>query len=339
MEQRKKCLSSPSLRTRFPSPRAAVDCPCVPWRARGRLVRTPGVPTDRPANRHYSPPPRSLAPAPDCPGSRHHSAASRAASAAAAHADILPPRNTSDRELASMAERPCRTRHTAAPPSMRLRSAKLSEVRYRPAVNRFFTNSRKRQKLRWLSIQWLHSGEHRWVNSGERQGRRPHGRVQVELREADLASWMQTPFRRQRQNPRDVLLAAMTDFSNSALASRAVAFYDDPQQFEEFLGKSRISHRRTAVRSRSTRHSSQRAIEAFKYHARELGLSPRGLTIGSLRYPSVIALGVLQRSFAVGRGNHRALRRRFGRRDNQGLACWGAGCRPPMLRSRWRSSW
>jgi hypothetical protein len=53
---------------------------------------------------------------------------------------------------------------------MRLRSAKLSEVRYRPAVNRFFTNSRKRQKLRWLSIQWLHSGEHRWVNSGERQG-------------------------------------------------------------------------------------------------------------------------------------------------------------------------
>jgi hypothetical protein len=27
----------------------------------------------------------------------------------------------------------------------------------------------------------------------------------------------------------------MTDFSNSALASRAVAFYDDPQQFEEFL--------------------------------------------------------------------------------------------------------
>jgi hypothetical protein len=78
-----------------------------------------------------------------------------------------------------------------------------------------------------------------------------------------------------------------------------------------------------AVRSRSTRHSSQRAIEALKYHARELGLSPRGLTIGSLRYPSVIALGVLQRSFAVGRGNHRALRRRFGRRGNQGLACWG----------------
>jgi hypothetical protein len=71
-----------------------------------------------------------------------------------------------------MAERPCRTRYTAAPPSMRLRSAKLSAVRYRPAVNRFFTNSRKRQKLRWLSIQWLHSGEHRWVNSGERQGLR-----------------------------------------------------------------------------------------------------------------------------------------------------------------------
>jgi len=27
----------------------------------------------------------------------------------------------------------------------------------------------------------------------------------------------------------------MTDFSNSALASRAVTFYDDPQQFEAFL--------------------------------------------------------------------------------------------------------
>ena len=75
--------------------------------------------------------------------------------------------------------------------------------------------------------------------------------------------------------------------------------------------------------SETRRHSSQRAIEALKHHARELSLSPRGTTIGSLRDPIVIALGVLQRSLAVGHGNHRALRRSFGRRDNQGLACWG----------------
>jgi len=49
-----------------------------------------------------------------------------------------------------------------------------------------------------------------------------------------LASWVQR-FRRKTHDPRDVLLAAMTDFSNSALASRAIAFYDDPQQFEVFL--------------------------------------------------------------------------------------------------------
>ena len=40
---------------------------------------------------------------------------------------------------------------------------------------------------------------------------------------------------RQRPDPRDVLLAAMTDFSDSDLASRAVAYYDNPQQFEAFL--------------------------------------------------------------------------------------------------------
>src|SRR4029453_9842655 len=61
-----------------------------------------------------------------------------------------------------------------------------------------------------------------------------YDRVQVELREAYLASWVQR-FRRKTKDPRDVLLAAMTDFSNSALASRAVAFYDNPQQFEAFL--------------------------------------------------------------------------------------------------------
>ena len=63
----------------------------------------------------------------------------------------------------------------------------------------------------------------------------PRGRVRVELKEADLARWILRPFRRQRQDPRDVLLAAMTDFGDAALASRAVAFYDDPQQFEAFL--------------------------------------------------------------------------------------------------------
>src|SRR5262249_20264701 len=57
----------------------------------------------------------------------------------------------------------------------------------------------------------------------------------VELKEADLARWIQRLFRRQRQDPRDVLLAAMTDFGDAALASRAVAFYDDPQPFEAFL--------------------------------------------------------------------------------------------------------
>ena len=50
-----------------------------------------------------------------------------------------------------------------------------------------------------------------------------------------MASWVQMLFRRQRQDPRHVLRQAVTDFSNSALASRALAFYDDPQQFEAFL--------------------------------------------------------------------------------------------------------
>ena len=49
-----------------------------------------------------------------------------------------------------------------------------------------------------------------------------------------MASWVQR-LRRKTQDPRDVLLAAMTDFSDSDLASRAVAFYDNPQQFETFL--------------------------------------------------------------------------------------------------------
>src|SRR5215475_8985222 len=63
----------------------------------------------------------------------------------------------------------------------------------------------------------------------------PRGRVRVEPKEADLARWIERLFRRQRQDPRDVLLAAMSDFSGSDLASRAGAFYDNPQQFEAFL--------------------------------------------------------------------------------------------------------
>jgi hypothetical protein len=50
-----------------------------------------------------------------------------------------------------------------------------------------------------------------------------------------LASLVQKLFRRKSEDPRDVLLAAMIDFSNSALASRALAFFDDPRLFEEFL--------------------------------------------------------------------------------------------------------
>ena len=40
---------------------------------------------------------------------------------------------------------------------MHLRSAKLSEVRYRPAVNGFFTNSRNGKSFDGYN-QWIHSG-------------------------------------------------------------------------------------------------------------------------------------------------------------------------------------
>jgi hypothetical protein len=55
-----------------------------------------------------------------------------------------------------------------------------------------------------------------------------------------LARWIERPFRPQGQDPRAVLLAAMTDFGGSALAARAVAFYDDPRQFEAFLDGLRL---------------------------------------------------------------------------------------------------
>src|SRR5262249_28682836 len=157
MELPKAPLTSPSLRTRLP-PLPAADNPAVAAsHARDRLVRTQGFPTDTLASRHCSPAPTHVAHEPDCPGSRHHPAASRAPSPPAEHPATLPSRNPLDQEPAAAAEMPCRTRHIAAPPSMRLRPSQPGRVRYRPAVNGLVTNSRKRRNYRWRSIQWAHS--------------------------------------------------------------------------------------------------------------------------------------------------------------------------------------
>src|SRR5215510_10278867 len=37
------------------------------------------------------------------------------------------------------------------------------------------------------------------------------------------------------RSPRDVLLAAMTDLANPALAAKALSLYDNPREFEAFL--------------------------------------------------------------------------------------------------------
>jgi hypothetical protein len=37
------------------------------------------------------------------------------------------------------------------------------------------------------------------------------------------------------RSPRDVLMAAMTDFATPALAAKALSFYDNPREFEAFL--------------------------------------------------------------------------------------------------------
>jgi hypothetical protein len=163
-------LSSPSLRTCSPPPpSAADDCAVAFLLARDRPVRTRGVPNDRPANTRYSLVPMRAAPALDCRRSPHPPAAWRAATAAVGRADNLPSRSTVDRELADTAETPPRTRHTAALPSMRLRPANLSGVRYRSAINELVTNATG-DTPSCRSIQWVHFYEHRWVNSCERQG-------------------------------------------------------------------------------------------------------------------------------------------------------------------------
>src|SRR5262245_51164552 len=164
MEQRKNPLSSPSLQTGLSPQNAAGDPVCAPLSACGSPQRNLGAPFDRSANTCCSPVPTRVAPAPDYPGSRYHPAAWRAASAAVGCADTLPSRNTSDRELADTAERPPRTRHTAAPPSMRLRSANQNGVRYRSAVNGLVTNSGAapwEASIRFNSNQRVPSREHR----------------------------------------------------------------------------------------------------------------------------------------------------------------------------------
>ena len=161
MEKRKSSLSSPSLRTPFPPPRAAGDPVGAASPPRGRLARTRGVPNDRTASRRYSPPPTRVALAPDCPGSRHLPAAWPAASAAAAFADTLPSRNMSDREPADTAETPRRTPHTADRPSCVPSPDNLSRVRYRSAVNGLVTNSRMPEKPSTLVNSPVHSREHR----------------------------------------------------------------------------------------------------------------------------------------------------------------------------------
>jgi len=168
MEQRKRCLSSPSLQDSSPAACHPVDAA-----SRGSLAHSRGAPIDTLASRRCSPPPTHVAHVPDCPGSRHHPAAWPAASVAAGHADTLSFRNTLDREPVGVAETPRRTRHIAAPPSTRPPPRHLSRVRYRPAVNGLVTNSRAAEKHRWQSIQFRVSlpMSTAWVNSNERQHR------------------------------------------------------------------------------------------------------------------------------------------------------------------------
>lgn len=50
-----------------------------------------------------------------------------------------------------------------------------------------------------------------------------------------MTGWLQNVLGGPRQSPREILLAAMTDFANPELAARAVQFYDNPQEFEAYL--------------------------------------------------------------------------------------------------------
>jgi hypothetical protein len=169
MKQRKSCLSSPSLQTGLSPPHAAGDPVCAAWSPRGLLAHTAGAPIDTPANTSCALQTRNVAPAPDCPGSRHLPAAWRAASAAAGYADTFPPHNISDRELADTAEMPCRKRHTPLVHRSAPRPDNLSGVRYRSAVNRLVTNSRGSGSID-RNIQRVPFAEQTQVHSRERQG-------------------------------------------------------------------------------------------------------------------------------------------------------------------------
>jgi len=161
MERRKTRLSSPSLQTGFLPPHAAGDPACAVWYACDFPPHTRDVSTDRPANTSRSPQTMRVVLAPDCPGSRHLPAAWPAASAAAAHADTRPSRNTFDYLLAGTAETTCRKRHTADRPSSVPSSDNLSRVRYRSAVNGLVTNSPMPGKPSTLVNSPVHSREHR----------------------------------------------------------------------------------------------------------------------------------------------------------------------------------
>ena len=165
MEQRKRCLSSPSLQD---SSHAA--CHPVGAAYRGSLVHSRGVPIDRLASRRCSPPPTRVAPGPDCLGSRHLLAAWRAASAAAGHADTIPSRSSSDPQLADTAESPRRTRHTAALSSMRIRPANLGESATDQPLTIWSPTQGRDGSIRRKQLHWVHFPSTRWVNSRERQG-------------------------------------------------------------------------------------------------------------------------------------------------------------------------
>jgi len=123
MEQPKAALTSPSLQA--PSPHAAGDP--VGAASRGSLARSRGAPIDTPANRRYSPQPIPDVRAPGCRDNPHPSVASPAATFGDGYVDTLAYRSTFVRGPADAARIPCRTRHTAASPSMRLHPANLAE--------------------------------------------------------------------------------------------------------------------------------------------------------------------------------------------------------------------
>ena len=164
MEQPKATLTSPSLQA--PSPHVAGDP--VGAASRGSLARSRGAPTDRPANRRYSPPPMPDARAPGCRDNPHPSVASPAASFADGNVDTLAHRSTFVREPADAARMPPHPAHRrfsidASPPSQPGRSPLT-------AVDGLVTNSGEQRKHQSDSNQGVHSPEHTWVNSRERQG-------------------------------------------------------------------------------------------------------------------------------------------------------------------------